>query len=147
MCGIAGIATNRHDMQPACYEGILTRLRHRGPDDSGYLLYSRDATVVSRNGFTPICNPELLLLHCRLSIVDLSVKGWQPMGTRDGRYFLVYNGEIYNHMELRTELETRGYHFESRSDTEVLLAAYSQWGTNALSRLLGMFAFALLDVD
>lgn len=88
---------------------------------------------------------EVLLLHRRLSILDLSEAGAQPMGTPDGRYYITYNGEIYNYVELRSELETKGYTFTSRSDTEVLLAAYAAWGASALHKFVGMFAFAILD--
>jgi asparagine synthase (glutamine-hydrolysing) len=90
---------------------------------------------------------EVVLLHTRLSILDLSVAGHQPMSTSDGRFHLSFNGEIYNYLELRGELESLGHRFVSGSDTEVLLAAWAQWGTGALERLVGMFAFALLDSE
>jgi asparagine synthase (glutamine-hydrolysing) len=89
---------------------------------------------------------DAILLHRRLSILDLSEAGWQPMGTPDGRYYIVFNGEIYNYLELRAELQKAGHQFRSSSDTEVLLAGYVQWGKKVLNRLLGMFAFAILDV-
>jgi len=90
---------------------------------------------------------DAVLVHRRLSILDLTSAGWQPMGTGDGRYYIVFNGEIYNYVELRHELKSLGHRFHSRSDTEVLLAAYAQWGRRALNRLVGMFAFAILDIE
>ena len=89
---------------------------------------------------------QAALVHNRLSIIDLSECGHQPMYSQDGRYSIVYNGEIYNHLELRAELETLGHSFRSRSDTEVLLRCYLQWGKQCLERLTGMFAFAVLDL-
>ena len=86
-----------------------------------------------------------MLLNRRLSIIDLTDAGWQPMGTPDGRYYITFNGQIYNYVELRRELAALGRRFRSNSDTEVLLNAYACWGLAALPRLEGMFAFAILD--
>lgn len=124
---------------------LLCRLKHRGPDDQGYLLFSSDGAKVGhtwpyQNGVAGV-----VLLHRRLSILDMSENGWQPMVSTDGRYYIVFNGEIYNYLELRQELHALGYQFRSHSDTEVLLAAYAQWGSQALVRLIGMFSFAVLD--
>ncbi len=83
--------------------------------------------------------------HRRLSIIDLSDAAAQPMAYADGRYWTIYNGEIYNYIELRHELEALGHRFRTQSDTEVLLAAYAQWGEAALDRLVGMFAFVIWD--
>ncbi|HYR10217.1 MAG TPA: asparagine synthase (glutamine-hydrolyzing), partial [Longimicrobium sp.] len=88
---------------------------------------------------------RVVFVHRRLSILDLSQAGWQPMTTPDGRYVLVFNGEIYNFVELRRELEAAGHAFRSHSDTEVLLQAWVRWGPAAIPRLVGMFAFAVLD--
>ena len=85
--------------------------------------------------------------HRRLSIIDLRAAGHQPMATADGRYWVTYNGEIYNYLELRRELEGLGSVFRTASDTEVLLEAYRHWGTGMLPRLVGMFAFAILDLS
>ena len=85
--------------------------------------------------------------HRRLSIIDLSDAAQQPMSYADGRYWVVYNGEIYNYLELREELRAAGHSFRTRSDTEVLLAALAQWGEAALDRLVGMFAFVLWDQE
>ena len=127
MCGIVG------EIGPlACSENQLLKmmgmLTHRGPDEAGVLQA-----------------PEVSLAHLRLSIIDLK-QGQQPMATQDGRYWAVYNGEIFNHIELRSELEDLGYDFRTTSDTEVLLNAYKQWGTDCLYRLNGQWAFLIWDV-
>src|SRR5260221_6418554 len=106
---------------------MIETLRHRGPDDQG----------VWQDGVFG-------LAHARLSIIDLSPAGHQPMGSADGRVWISYNGEIYNFMELRTELEAKGYVFRSRSDTEVIIYGYLAWGERVFSRLRGMVAIALL---
>jgi asparagine synthase (glutamine-hydrolysing) len=124
----------------------LRLLEHRGPDDHGWLLLTPRGVRRGRGevGDEPA---EAVLLHRRLSILDLSDAGWQPMSSSDGRHHVVLNGEIYNYVELRRELEALGHTFRSRSDTEVLLHAYARWGRQALGRLVGMFAFAVLDVQ
>jgi asparagine synthase (glutamine-hydrolysing) len=88
---------------------------------------------------------DTVLVHQRLAIIDMGLTGWQPMSTPDGRYHIVYNGEIYNYLELRRDLERLGHRFRSTSDTEVLLLAYASWGIAAFRRLVGMFALAVLD--
>lgn len=133
MCGILGTFT----LEPlpeleARLEAGLKALRHRGPDDRGL-------EVETASGGT------LALGHTRLSIIDLSPGGHQPMHSLDGRYTVVYNGEIYNYRELREELRSLGHEFRTESDTAVLLAAWSQWGTDSLHRMIGMFAFAVFD--
>jgi asparagine synthase (glutamine-hydrolysing) len=105
---------------------------HRGPDGQGWRV------------FDTVQGP-LALGHRRLSIIDLSDAATQPMGSADGRYWVTYNGEIYNYIELREELAAAGHRFVTSSDTEVLLAAYTHWGEAALDRLVGMFAFVLWD--
>ena len=106
-------------------------ITHRGPDDSG-VWSSADGSVA--------------LSHRRLSIIDLSPLGRNPMFWDDGRLWITFNGEIYNFRELRQELESAGYRFRSQTDTEIVLAAYDKWGTDAVTRLVGMFAFGLWDV-
>ena len=126
MCGVwfsLGFAPD-----PAHIEAVA----HRGPDDSGWKVFDSAAGPVA-------------LGHRRLSIIDLSDAAQQPMSYADGRYWIVYNGEIYNYLELRDELQAAGHQFRTRSDTEVLLAAYVQWGEAALDRLVGMFAFVIWD--
>jgi asparagine synthase (glutamine-hydrolysing) len=127
MCGINGIVSLRGETENygVAVEGMNAALAHRGPNDHG---------VFSENGVT--------LGHRRLSIIDLSTAGHQPMQSADGRYVLVFNGEIYNFRELRSQLD---YPFRSHSDTEVLLAAWHRWGPACIERFVGMFAFAVWD--
>ncbi|NEP77370.1 MAG: asparagine synthase (glutamine-hydrolyzing) [Okeania sp. SIO3B3] len=127
MCGIVGILGSGAQDHPKLPEA-LSIICHRGPDDSG--IHS---------------DSHVALGHVRLSILDLSPLGHQPMTYAEGRYVTVFNGEVYNFIELRAELENLGHRFRSRSDTEVLLASYSQWGVDCLQKLRGMFAFAIWD--
>ncbi|GAB4255704.1 MAG: asparagine synthase (glutamine-hydrolyzing) [Methylomicrobium sp.] len=166
MCGITGFFSNTP--QPAHIARHMTDLiRHRGPDDEGYALFADLASepllcggddtpaetyrcasafrlqqTIDQLGDRPV---RLALGHRRLAIVDLSPLGHQPMCSADGRYWMVYNGEVYNHWELRSELETLGYRFVSHSDTEVILAAYHAWGKTCLQRFNGMFALLIYD--
>lgn len=132
MCGITGgwWINPEHAVQRLPMS--LKKIKHRGPDDDGYQLF-------------PIGNTAVALGHTRLSIIDLSSAGHQPMHSRDGRWAIVFNGEIYNYRELRIQLQGMGHSFHTDSDTEVLLAAWVQWGVDCLPRLVGMFAFAVLD--
>ena len=129
MCGIAGILNlNNETVSPVLLKKMTDAIAHRGPDGEGHFV-----------------DGPLGLGHRRLAIIDLSPAAHQPMMTRDGRYVISYNGEIYNFKELRTELESLGHLFHSQSDTEVVLAAYTEWGVKALDRFNGMFAFAIWD--
>lgn len=132
MCGIAGGWWARHTQAAASLPQALQAMHHRGPDDQGLDLLPMGSATVG-------------LAQARLSIIDLSAAGHQPMHSRDGGWAIIFNGEIYNYRELRAELQTLGYSFFSDSDTEVLLAAWAQWGQACLPRLAGMFAFAVLD--
>lgn len=132
MCGIAGGWWKEAGQLDARLVRALERIRYRGPDDRGYELY-------------PAGNAMVALGHTRLSILDLSSAGHQPMLSADKRFSIVFNGEIYNYRELRAELQQLGHRFVSDSDTEVLLAAWTQWGPECLVRLVGMFAFVVLD--
>ena len=145
MCGIAGFVAQPDRGKSAYAPSILQSIEHRGPDDYGWLRLTGNQVERGREWTQPVKEPEVLLLHRRLSIIDTSESGWQPMSTPDDRYHIVYNGEIYNYVELREELEGLGHRFRSSSDTEVLINAYAQWGSGALRRFIGMFAFALLD--
>ncbi len=147
MCGIAGAVfpeSKPERIDRGTLRAVLERLAHRGPDDQGFLVCGPRGVEEGRDPPESV-SASVVLLHRRLSIIDLSERGHQPMRTRDGACAVVYNGEIYNHVELRKELEGRGRRFESTSDTEVLLQAWLEWGEDALPRLTGMFAFALLD--
>ena len=124
MCGICGFLGIE---EPGLLEDMLATIHHRGPDDGGHFI-----------------EDDVALGHRRLSIIDVR-GGHQPMRTPDGRFAIVYNGEIYNFRELRQDLEARGVRFETRSDTEVLLRLYEREGAAALERLNGMFAFAIWD--
>jgi asparagine synthase (glutamine-hydrolysing) len=128
MCGIVGVLSRNPD-RDVKLETAMRQLQHRGPDDRGFWSDER----------------HIHLGHTRLSILDLSPLGHQPMSYRDGRFWITFNGEIYNYLELRQELITLGHRFVSQTDTEVLLAAYSQWGTSCLEKLRGMFAFGIWD--
>ena len=135
MCGLTGFLDRSREKGPGDLESMITgmadTLAHRGPDDRGVWV---DAEA------------GLALGHRRLSIIDLSPEGHQPMASASGRYVIAFNGEVYNHRELRRELAASGEHFRGHSDTEVMLAAVSRWGVNeALRRFNGMFAFALWD--
>lgn len=145
MCGIAGLVGSREsDLCLSWLSQSLGTLQHRGPDDYGWLVDTAQGLQTGRGELPP---PSLttLLLHRRLSILDLSESGWQPMTTPDRSAAIVFNGEIYNFLELREELIREGCSFRSSSDTEVLLHACAHWGAAALRRLVGMFSFAFLD--
>lgn len=132
MCGLVSVIAPREQLNEAVVTAMRDRLAHRGPDGFGLAVRHTPSMSVA-------------LAHRRLSIVDLSDAASQPMASPDGRQLLTFNGEIYNFVELRQELEKLGMAFRTRSDTEVLLAAYRQWGTDCLQRLNGMFAFVLWD--
>lgn len=134
MCGILGGTWRRQVPSPSQLDKAIETLRFRGPNDSGIESFESHGSHV-------------LLGHTRLSIIDLSASGHQPMHGMGGRYVIVFNGEIYNYKELREELQGLGHRFTSDSDTEVLLAAWAAWGKACLPRLVGMFAFAVFDRD
>src|SRR6266404_5527560 len=135
MCGIFGILARKTQIPPTVLEEATRSLAHRGPDDSGTVLLKETQP-------DPL---EIGLGHRRLAILDLSPLGHQPMQDPVSGNWIVFNGEIYNFRELRKELEGAGVEFKSHSDTEVILAAYRVWGESCLTRLGGMFAFALWD--
>lgn len=167
MCGIGAILAHADDPALAAIGDLMASVRHRGPDDEGYAFIARDErpTLACGGVDTPAAcygthaphapraphagtapaGSVVALGHRRLSIVDLSPAGHQPMSYGDGRFWIVYNGEVYNHLELRAELEALGHQFASHCDTEVVLAAYAQWGEDCLHRFNGMFAFVLVD--
>lgn len=129
MCGIAGILNlNGRDVESWALQRMTDAIAHRGPDGEGHFV---------ENGVG--------LGHRRLAIIDLSDAGRQPMESADGRFVISYNGEIYNYRELRTELQSLGYRFQSRTDTEVFLYAFTHWREQAFEKFNGMFAVAIWD--
>jgi asparagine synthase (glutamine-hydrolysing) len=170
MCGIAAVfGSIDGTVSVASFARMVTMIEHRGPDDEGYLILSRDGealvptpcsgdatpdTVIAAHHLTALssltsddCETRRtgLLGHRRLSILDLSAAGHQPMCYLDDRYWVVFNGEIFNFLELREELEEQGYAFRSSSDTEVIAAAYAHWGDMCVHHFNGMWAFVLVD--
>ncbi len=131
MCGITGIFNlNRDRVEPSLIEEMVKSLKHRGPDDSGVYL-----------------DNNVALGHTRLSIIDLSKAGHQPMEDSEQEFFITYNGEFYNFKEVRDQLEALGHKFRSKTDTEVILYAYKQWGAACMEKIGGMFAFAIFNKE
>ena len=130
MCGIAGVVALREGLEPVGLEPLARMagaLRHRGPEESGAYRDERAG-----------------LAHTRLSIIDLATGG-QPLANEDGTLWIVFNGEIYNYVELRAELEALGHRFRTRSDTEVIVHAWEAWREGAFERFNGQWAVALWD--
>ena len=174
MCGIAGIASiQRRPIEPEAIQRMTDVLAHRGPDDAGY-VFLRPGRIEGKEGgaWCAFVDPKfrhvnehlpvfggsyfrdemaagefsIALGHRRLSIIDLTHYGHQPMASSDGRLWITFNGEIYNFPELRAELIAAGHIFRTRSDTEVILHLWEEYGLDALPRLDGMFAFAIYDL-
>ncbi|MCL6495355.1 MAG: hypothetical protein K6T54_11335 [Ignavibacterium sp.] len=135
MCGIFGVINIKKPIDVSRVLAARDFLTHRGPDDAGLYLSSTNASI----------QPNVALAHRRLSIIDLSPAAHQPMVTEDGRYTIVYNGEIYNFGELRQKIKDQRKKLNSKSDTEVILYLYSKYGKDCLHFLRGMFAFAIWD--
>ena len=131
MCGIS-VQLDKTKINKQAFLSTVDIISHRGPDSKGSIYKYSSGT-------------HLALGHARLSIIDLSDKGTQPMSYDDGRFSIVYNGEIYNYLELKNDLEKKGYSFNSGTDTEVILASYHYWGKACLKRFNGMFAFCIYD--
>ncbi len=129
MCGILG-HISKHPLDALIFQTALSKLMHRGPDAVG--IWKSDDNLIT-------------LGHQRLSILDLSEMAAQPMATKDLNLVITFNGEIYNYKEIRNELEKKGYTFKSKSDTEVILHAWREWGIAAIQKFQGMFAFAIYD--
>lgn len=133
MCGIAGfVQKTSKELDRNCLKMMLETMSHRGPDD-------RDIWLDKKG--------QVSLGHNRLSILDLSESGRQPMHSASGRYAITYNGEVYNFREIRAELMDLGFYFRSRTDTEVILEAFAAWGIKAIEKFRGMFAFAVFDKE
>ena len=127
MCGIAGFFSADRVVNRDLIRSMTDRIAHRGPDGSGYF-----------------CDDFVALGHRRLSIIDVA-GGHQPMGNEDGRLQIIYNGEIFNHADLRPDLESAGHHYETRCDTETIVHAFEQYGEDCVTRFRGMFSFAIWD--
>jgi asparagine synthase (glutamine-hydrolysing) len=133
LCGLVGLFTHDgRELVESSLRKATEMLKHRGPDDEGAFIETLEQST-------------LAIGHTRLSIIDLSGGGHQPMTTADGRFTIVFNGEVLNFVEVRQELEQLGIFFETDSDTEVLLSAWRYWGDKVLRKLVGMFAFAVYD--
>ena len=173
MCGIAGVASiNKMPIDPQNLKRMCETLRHRGPDDAGYVFFRPDLGKINDGGYwsnftdnnfkhvnenLPSFDGEyfkeefsknnfgIALGHRRLSIIDLSPSGHQPMPSSDRRYWVVFNGEIYNYLELKKELIQKNHIFQTKSDTEVLLHLWEEFGASGIEFLNGMFAFAIYD--
>lgn len=158
MCGIAGVF-NHAGVSGSQLEAMARTIRHRGPDDEGYILidhhgnpqYLRGDDTISEINVKHI-NSEPYekrsiggMAHRRLTIIDLSPAGHQPLSVDNDNYSIVYNGEVYNFKEIREELCTLGFNFISQSDSEVILNAYREWGDHCVNKFIGMWAFAIWD--
>ena len=165
MCGIAGFYSSQ-GQSPLLVEKMCRLIKHRGPDGEGYVAFSEEMTKVhplwsedtscklksrmsnegnggSIDGYSGLAN--LVMGHRRLAIVSTSDLGHQPMSSQDSRYWVAFNGEIYNYRQLRAQLEGLGHLFITDTDTEVILYGYQEWGEGLLERLNGMWAFAICD--
>ena len=128
MCGISGIVKfNKESVKESEIRSLMRKMKHRGPDDEGIFI-----------------DNNVGLGFLRLSILDLSQAGHQPMFSSDGRFVIIFNGEVYNYLEIRQELKYK-YKFNSETDTEVIIAAYQEWGEACLDRFNGMFALVIFD--
>jgi len=157
MCGIAGV----YSPEGVVVEEVVTMsktLRHRGPDDEGFYLNYNGNTSENFRGDDTISElqqlkhitenshkPQLAFMHRRLSILDVSALGHQPLSSDNERYTIVFNGEVYNFKEIRQELIAKGFQFKSNTDTEVVLNAFIAWGEKCVERFVGMWAFAIHD--
>src|SRR5437868_12668074 len=130
MCGLCGVVAFGRPAERRAVETMLDALAHRGPDGRGVFVDDESGVCLG---------------HLRLAIIDLSEAGLEPFASTDGAQQLVFNGEIYNYLELREELRAKGHRFRSQTDTEVILAAYREWGDRCVERFNGMWAFAIWD--
>ena len=162
MCGISGFFSLNQTRRASELIQMSMDISHRGPDDEGFCLYSYglDPEILSSKSTIPELKHKLIniekrrddrctvgLAHRRFSIIDTSYLGHQPMRCDRSSNIIVFNGEVYNYIELRKELEGLGYCFKSNSDTEVVLTAYLHWGVECFSRFNGFWSIAILDVN
>jgi len=167
MCGINGLISKNKDLtfSPNLLKKMNDAIRHRGLDDEGYLIFSNsrveifygedtaELVINANNSYSPKASISesshkcsLMLGHRRLSIIDLSASGHQPMCNEDKLIWIVFNGEIYNYIELRNELINFGYILKSESDTEVIIKSYERWGFDCVNHFNGMWSFAIFDI-
>lgn len=166
MCGISGIIYKKNigSIKESIFN-MSQSIKHRGPDGEGFTFFSESIEIPAYSNDTPIVNKEsnrflfnpkktledissnynMAFAHRRLSIIDLSESGHQPMCDISSNFWITFNGEIFNYLELKAELKSKGHVFLTKTDTEVVLSAYKEWGTNCLEKFNGMFAFALYD--
>ena len=165
MCGIAGIVTIKNKELAICasIKSMSRAIKHRGPDDEGFVMFnenshhvfiSEDTQEDVKHSSLPFCSNyfietnqayKIALAHRRLSIIDISANGHQPMCKFNEQYWISYNGEIYNYIELRKQLTNKGHSFITSSDTEVILTAYKEWGKDCVNYFNGMWAFVIYD--
>ncbi len=165
MCGISGIISLQGlHADPRLVKKMNDTLRHRGPDGAGFFFFSEEKSVTAygqdtpenvrsaTHAYAPKISIDLLselfsvgFAHRRLAILDLGENGHQPLCDPEQELWITYNGEIYNHIELRKQLESKGHIFRTRTDTEVILAAYREWGMDCVKKFNGMWAFVLFD--
>jgi asparagine synthase (glutamine-hydrolysing) len=156
MCGVAGFFSPTDQLRIGGVDVACQLMRHRGPDDEGFIALTPSGLECFKGEDTipefsdlrhlsGLSESQLLLAHRRLAIIDLSAEGHQPMVDKSGRYAIVFNGEIFNYLELRAELEILGCVFQTQTDTEVILNAWIQWGRSAFCKFNGMWAIAIWD--
>jgi asparagine synthase (glutamine-hydrolysing) len=147
MCGFAAIYNfSGRPIDPADLARMTHSLVHRGPDDYAFAFCGTEQKLNWREQAPPpIQDHGVAMGHRRLKILDLSDAGRQPFVSTDGRYWMVYNGEVFNYIELRSELQTLGYEFHTKTDTEVVLNAFIQWGTDCFNRFNGMWGLVIWD--
>lgn len=160
MCGITGVVNLKHNVDKKLFVRMNNIIKHRGPDDEGYTIiapnkivkaYGIDSAIAIKERYINIEDIEeefpIIFGHRRLSILDLSENGHQPMSDETDNIHITYNGEIYNYIEIREELKEKGYKFKTNCDTEVILNSYKEWGEDCVNHFNGMWAFAIFDKE
>lgn len=150
MCGIIGFVSNVNDFNPGLFAKANNLVRYRGPDSFGYITFNARGDVKEWHdenlGDYQYENTKGAFGFRRLAIIDLTPAGHQPMSDRDGKIWIIFNGEIYNYIEIKTRLIKIGYSFKSSSDTEVIIYSYLEWGVDCLQHFNGMFSFSIYDI-
>jgi len=152
MCGIAGIVSFKKEIDSELINRMTDIIHYRGPDDEGAVKIDNRNSIMTSFRKCSELSPEnrkgkIFFGNRRLSIIDLSPDGHMPMSYNNNKLWITYNGEIYNYIELREELKCSGYEFKSKTDTEVILAAYHKWGEDCVRRFNGMWSFAIFDSE